>query len=306
MFGYSLNYLIDLANAIIVDVEATPTRISKEVGAAETMIERTVARFGLEPDHLPADVAYGTGAMLGWLVERGIDPHIPVWDQSEVSANGKFPRADFAYDHERDLYICPGGRELKTSGTVHDGTTIKYIASAATAPSVRSSGTAPPAWSAGSHATSISMPATMPRGSCRPRPIGSHAPHGRRSKPCLARPSISAEAGLIVRRASAPVRTYRRVSKLRAPCRICRYTSASTSNLSSSSLTRDASRNNSSILARSLAFTRSRYAFCFRAASDRGFGAHPKSSRLVGFGFAILGYSTSVDWESPLYSHDAR
>ena len=62
--------------------------------------------------------------------------------------------------------------------------------SAATAPPVRSSGNAPPAWSAGSRATSIRMPATMPRRSCRPRPIGSHAPHGRRSKPCLARPSI--------------------------------------------------------------------------------------------------------------------
>ena len=128
MFGYSLNYLIDLANAIIVDVEATPTRISKEVDATETMIERTVARFALAPDTLAADVAYGTGAMLGWLVGRGIDPHIPVWDQSEVSANGKFSRADFAYDHERDLYTCPAGKELKTSGTVHDGTTIKYIA----------------------------------------------------------------------------------------------------------------------------------------------------------------------------------
>ena len=40
MFGYSLNYLIDLANAIIVDVEATPTRISKEVDAPETMLAR--------------------------------------------------------------------------------------------------------------------------------------------------------------------------------------------------------------------------------------------------------------------------
>ena len=128
MFGYSLNYLIDLANAIIVDVEATPTRISKEVDATETMLERTVERFALAPGSLAADVAYGTGAMLGWLVGRGIDPHIPVWDQSEVSANGKFSRADFAYDHERDLYTCPAGKELKTSGTVHDGTTIKYIA----------------------------------------------------------------------------------------------------------------------------------------------------------------------------------
>ena len=126
MFGYSLNYLIDLANAVIVDVEATPTRISKEVDATETMLERAVAPSPL-PSSLAADVAYGTGAMLGWLVERGIDPHIPVWDQSEVSANGKFSRADFN-DKPRDLYTCPAGKELKTSGTAHDGTTIKYLA----------------------------------------------------------------------------------------------------------------------------------------------------------------------------------
>jgi hypothetical protein len=91
MFGYSLNYLVDLANSIIVDVEATPTRISKEVDAPEAMLERTVDRFALAPDYLAADVAYGTGEMLGWLVGRGIDPHIPVWDQSEVSAKQVLP-----------------------------------------------------------------------------------------------------------------------------------------------------------------------------------------------------------------------
>ncbi len=48
-FGYSLNYPIDLEHAVIVDVEATPTRISKEVGATETMIERTEQRFALKP-----------------------------------------------------------------------------------------------------------------------------------------------------------------------------------------------------------------------------------------------------------------
>ena len=128
MFGYSLNYLIDMENAVILDVEATPTRISKEVDATETMIERTELRFDLKPDHIAGDVAYGTGEMLGWLVKRKIDPHVPVWDQSEVVAEGKFVRADFDYDKERDLYICPGGKELKTSGTVHDGTTLKYIA----------------------------------------------------------------------------------------------------------------------------------------------------------------------------------
>ena len=128
MFGYSLNYLIDMENAVILDVEATPTRISKEVDATETMIERIEDRFGLKPDRIAGDVAYGTGEMLGWLVAREIEPHVPVWDQSEVAADGKFSRASFAYDKDRNLYVCPNGKELKTSGTVHDGTTLKYIA----------------------------------------------------------------------------------------------------------------------------------------------------------------------------------
>jgi len=128
MFGYSLNYLIDMENAVILDVEATPTRISKEVDATETMIERTEERFGLKPDLIAGDVAYGTGEMLGSLVERDIEPHIPVWDQTEVAADGKFTRAEFTYDGDRNLYICPSGKELKTSGTVYDGTTLKYIA----------------------------------------------------------------------------------------------------------------------------------------------------------------------------------
>jgi hypothetical protein len=128
MFGYSLNYLIDMANAVILDVEATPTRISKEVDATETMIERVEERFALKPDHVAGDVAYGTGDMLGWLVDRGIDPHIPVWDRS-TRENDTFSRADFTYHKDRDLYICPGGKILKTTGRVHDGSTLYYRAS---------------------------------------------------------------------------------------------------------------------------------------------------------------------------------
>ncbi len=39
---------------LIVDVEPTPTRISKEVDAAETMVERTEQCFGLKPDTVGA------------------------------------------------------------------------------------------------------------------------------------------------------------------------------------------------------------------------------------------------------------
>ena len=77
---------------------------------------------------IAAKLSNDWGPPLDWLVARDIDAHIPVWDRSAVAPEGKFIGADFAYDKERDLYICPGGKALKTSGTVHDGTTIEYIA----------------------------------------------------------------------------------------------------------------------------------------------------------------------------------
>ena len=51
-FAYSDNYLIDLKHAVIVDVEATTAIRQAEVTAAQTMIERTADRFGIEPERL--------------------------------------------------------------------------------------------------------------------------------------------------------------------------------------------------------------------------------------------------------------
>ena len=39
-FGYGLNYLIDIENAVIVAVEATPARTYDEVAATKTMLDR--------------------------------------------------------------------------------------------------------------------------------------------------------------------------------------------------------------------------------------------------------------------------
>ena len=83
-FGYGLNYLIDIANAVIVDVEATPARTYDEVAVTKTMITRTQQRLGLKAKRLVADTAYGTGKFLDWLVATGITPHIPVWDKSQT------------------------------------------------------------------------------------------------------------------------------------------------------------------------------------------------------------------------------
>ena len=127
-FGYGLNYLVDIENTVIVDVEATPARTYDEVAATKTMIERTEKRMGLKPQRLAADTAYGTGKFLGWLIGAGITPHIPVWDKS-TRQDGTLSRSDFRWDKRRGVYICPNDKVLHTSGTVHDGRTLLYRAS---------------------------------------------------------------------------------------------------------------------------------------------------------------------------------
>jgi transposase len=128
-FAYADNYLIDVKFGVIVDVEASRAIRQAEVGAARTMIERTEERFGLKPERLAADTAYGAAPMLNWLVEeKGIAPHIPVIDKSKRD-DGTFSRSDFRYDPTSDVYHCPAGRTLTTTGTlVNDGTTLLYLA----------------------------------------------------------------------------------------------------------------------------------------------------------------------------------
>jgi hypothetical protein len=80
-----------------VDVEATTAIRQAEVTAAKRMIERTMDRFDLYPARLAGDSAYGSAEMLRWLVKS-------------ARRDGTFSREDFAYDRERDVYVCPVAR----------------------------------------------------------------------------------------------------------------------------------------------------------------------------------------------------
>lgn len=112
-FAYATNYLIDTKSSVIMDVEATRAIRQAEVGASRTMLDRTEKRFGIKPDWLAADTAYGNAENLGWLVEkRSIIPFIPVIDKSERT-DGTFSRSDFEWDEKNDQYICPEGHGLK-------------------------------------------------------------------------------------------------------------------------------------------------------------------------------------------------
>ncbi len=76
------------------------------------MIHRTWECFGLYPEKLVADTAYGSAVTPNCLVESaGIEPHIPAIDESGRK-DGTFSREDFAYDDATDSDTRPDGKEL--------------------------------------------------------------------------------------------------------------------------------------------------------------------------------------------------
>ena len=128
-FAYANNYLIDVKFGIIMDVEASRAIRQAEVGASQTMIERTEACFGIKPEWLAADTAYGSASNLDWLVnEQGIAPHVPVIDKSKRE-DGTFSREDFIFDEVRDIYTCPAGKTLTTTGHISTDHALRYLAS---------------------------------------------------------------------------------------------------------------------------------------------------------------------------------
>ena len=188
VYAYSDNYLIDLKHAVIMDVEATTAIRQAEVGAAKTMLDRTAEQFDVAPSRLVADAGYGSAEMIGWLVdERGIEPHVKLMDKAERT-DGTFSRSDFAFDPESNLYVCPGGKELRKyhrafakprDGLTKDGAMIHFARkhdceACALKPNC--------CLHARSRARFMKPLATRPARSPRPRPTPSRVANERRSR----------------------------------------------------------------------------------------------------------------------------
>ena len=127
-FAYDANYLIDNKVGIILDAEGTRANRIEEIAVTQTMVDRVARRFDLRPQRLAGDTVYGAVRLLKWLVDRRITPHVPVWDKS-ARPDGTFSRADFVFDQERNIYICPGGAELTSTGNIDQGHIVYYRAS---------------------------------------------------------------------------------------------------------------------------------------------------------------------------------
>lgn len=124
-YYYSTNYLIDIDNNIIVDVEATPSHSLSEVESTKTMINRFENAYSMKPKCLMGDTAYGTAEMLNWTVDKDIIPYSPVWDKTERK-DGTYSSSEFIFDRENNEYICPNNKRLHTTNKITKGNTLLY------------------------------------------------------------------------------------------------------------------------------------------------------------------------------------
>jgi len=113
--SYYDHYLIDNAHGIILGVEATPARFRQEMLAARRMLEHVKGRFRICPESLGADKAYGSGEFLAWLLEKKIQPHIPVIDRRHQTGR-YFTQEQFQHDSRENAYRCPQGQMLRYRG----------------------------------------------------------------------------------------------------------------------------------------------------------------------------------------------
>jgi hypothetical protein len=72
------------------------------------MVER-IEKLGLKPESLGADKGYGSGEFLAWLLERGVQPHIPVIDRRHQT-EGRFTREQFRTIRWRMPITVPRGK----------------------------------------------------------------------------------------------------------------------------------------------------------------------------------------------------
>jgi hypothetical protein len=108
--GYHTHYVVDGGKArVILEVLVTPSEVMDNQPMLD-LLWRTRSRWKLWPRHVTGDKKYGTEENLVAIEDQGIRAYIPIPDMDHRT---EFLSAqEFTYDAERDVYICPAGKEL--------------------------------------------------------------------------------------------------------------------------------------------------------------------------------------------------
>src|SRR5215469_12166346 len=108
--GYHTHMVVDGGKArVILEVLVTPSEVMDNQPMLN-LLWRTRFRWKLWSRHVTGDRKYGTEDNLVAIEDQSIRAYIPIPDLDHRT--GFFSSQEFTYDAERDLYVCPAGKEL--------------------------------------------------------------------------------------------------------------------------------------------------------------------------------------------------
>jgi transposase len=109
--GYHTHYVVDGGTSrIILMALVTPSEVMDNQPMLD-LLWRTRFRWKLWPRQVTGDKKYGTEENLVAIEDQGIRAYIPIPDMDHRT---EFLSAqEFTYEAERDVYVCPAGKELR-------------------------------------------------------------------------------------------------------------------------------------------------------------------------------------------------
>jgi transposase len=108
--GYNVQTAVDAKHHLIVAHEVT--NVGTDRDQLSSMSEQARSAMGSTQLTVIADRGYFKGEEILACEKAGITVFVPKTTTSGAKADGRFDRADFIYDAQRDEYSCPAGQKL--------------------------------------------------------------------------------------------------------------------------------------------------------------------------------------------------
>jgi transposase len=112
--SYNVQTVIDSKHKLIVAYEVTNE--GNDLGQLANMAVQGKQALGVDELTVLSDGGYFDGDKIKECEAVGITAYLPVPQSGAATSRGLFPARRFSYDAERDLYVCPQGKELTFRG----------------------------------------------------------------------------------------------------------------------------------------------------------------------------------------------
>ncbi len=109
-------YVMDNKSRIIIGADIGGPDKKTDCDKALKQIRRIEWRYKIRPESLGADKGYAAGEFVHNIINEGINPHIPIMDYRSQNDKGIYPIDRFSFDESKNIFICPGGKELRYWG----------------------------------------------------------------------------------------------------------------------------------------------------------------------------------------------